>query len=111
MNDFSHLDKSGNVKMVDVTEKIRTSRMAKAEGKIFMKSKTISAISDNQIPKGNVLTTAKIAGIQAAKKTFEMIPMCHQLNLSFIDIQFIISSDCIQIESIAKTKESTGVEI
>ncbi len=111
MNDFSHLDKSGNVKMVDVTEKISTSRMAKAEGKIFMKSKTISAISDDQIPKGNVLTTAKIAGIQAAKKTFEMIPMCHQLNLSFIDIQFIISSDYIQIESIAKTKESTGVEM
>ena len=75
MNDFSHLDKSGNVRMVDVTDKIETSRTARAEGKIFMKSKTISAISDNTIPKGNVLTTAKIAGIQAAKKTFEMIPM------------------------------------
>ena len=111
MNDFSHLDKSGNVKMVDVTEKVSTSRMAKAEGKIFMKSETISAICDDQIPKGNVLTTAKIAGIQAAKKTFETIPMCHQLNLSFVDIQFTIDSDWIQIDSIAKTKEATGVEM
>ena len=111
MNNFSHLDKSGNVKMVDVTEKVSTSRMAKAEGKIFMKSETISAICDDQIPKGNVLTTAKIAGIQAAKKTFETIPMCHQLNLSFVDIQFTIDSDWIQIDSIAKTKEATGVEM
>jgi len=111
MNNFSHLDKSGNVKMVDVTEKVSTSRMAKAEGKIFMKSETISAICDDQIPKGNVLTTAKISGIQAAKKTFETIPMCHQLNLSFVDIQFTIDSDWIQIDSIAKTKEATGVEM
>ena len=111
MNDFSHLDKSGNVRMVDVTDKIDNSRIARAKGKIFMKSETISALSDNTIPKGNVLTTAKIAGIQAAKKTFEMIPMCHQLNLSFVDIEFTINSDCIQINSIAKTKDATGVEM
>ena len=111
MNDFSHLDKSGNVRMVDVTDKIDNSRIARAKGKIFMKSETISALSDNAIPKGNVLTTAKIAGIQAAKKTFEMIPMCHQLNLSFVDIEFTINSDCIQINSIAKTKDATGVEM
>ena len=111
MNDFSHLDKSGNVRMVDVTDKIDTSRIARAEGKIFMKSETISALSDNAIPKGNVLTTAKIAGIQAAKKTFEMIPMCHQLNLSFVDIEFKIHSDFIQVNSIAKTKDATGVEM
>ena len=72
MNDFSHLDKSGNVKMVDVTEKISTSRMAKAEGKIFMKSKTISAISDNQIPKGNVLTTAKLLVFKQLKKLLKI---------------------------------------
>ena len=111
MNNFSHLDKSGNVRMVDVTDKIDTSRIARAEGKIFMKSETISAISDNAIPKGNVLTTAKIAGIQAAKKTFEMIPMCHQLNLSFVDIEFTIHSDWIQINSLVKTKDATGVEM
>ena len=111
MNDFSHLDKSGNVRMVDVTEKIASTRIAKAEGKIFLNPKTISSISDGKVPKGNVLTTAKIAGIQAAKKTFEMIPMCHQLNLSFVDIQFTIHSDWIQINSLAKTKDATGVEM
>jgi molybdenum cofactor biosynthesis protein MoaC len=73
-----------------------------------MKVETISAISDNAIPKGNVLTTAKIAGIQAAKKTFEMIPMCHQLNLSFVDIEFTIHSDWIQSNSLVKTKDATG---
>ncbi len=81
MNDFSHLDKSGNVRMVDVTDKIDTSRIARAEGKIFMKSETISTLSDNAIPKGNVLITAKNPGIQAAKKTVEMIPRCQQWNL------------------------------
>ena len=111
MNNFSHLDKSGNVRMVDVTDKIDNSRIARAKGKIFMKSETISALSNNAIPKGNVLTTAKIAGIQAAKKTFEMIPMCHQLNLSFVDIEFKIHSDFIQVNSIAKTKDATGVEM
>ncbi|MBT3608501.1 MAG: bifunctional molybdenum cofactor biosynthesis protein MoaC/MoaB, partial [Candidatus Marinimicrobia bacterium] len=63
MNEFSHLDKHGNVKMVDVTDKVTTARMAKAEGKITMLPETISAIQNDALPKGNVLTTAKIAGI------------------------------------------------
>ena len=88
MSDFLHLDKSGNVKMVDVTDKVSTSRMASAEGKVSMLPETILAIQDDALPKGNVLTTAKIAGIQAGKKTSDMIPMCHQLNLSFVDIEF-----------------------
>jgi len=111
MSEFSHIDKSGNVNMVDVTDKDSTVRMAKAEGKISMKPETISAIQDDAVPKGNVLTTAKIAGIQAAKKTAEMIPMCHQLNLSFVDVEFEIGSDVILIRSTVKTKEATGVEM
>ena len=111
MNDFSHLDNSGNVKMVDVTDKVSTARMAKAEGKIYMLPETILAIQDDALPKGNVLTTAKIAGIQAAKKTAEMIPMCHQLNLSFVDIEFDIQENAILIKSTVKTKEATGVEM
>ncbi len=111
MNDFSHLDNKGNVKMVDVTDKTTTVRIAKAEGKITLLSKTISAIIDDTIPKGNVLTTSKIAGIQAAKKTSELIPMCHQINLSFVDIEFDVQTDCIAIKSTAKTKEATGVEM
>ena len=68
MSEFSHLDIKGNVKMVDVTDKVATVRMAKAEGKISMLPETISSIQSDSLPKGNVLTTAKIAGIQAAKK-------------------------------------------
>lgn len=111
MNDFSHLDNKGNVKMVDVTDKVMTVRIAKAEGKISMLPETILAIQNDALPKGNVLTTAKISGIQSAKKTAEMIPMCHQLNLSFVDIEFEIEDNVILIKSIVKTKEATGVEM
>ena len=111
MAQFSHIDKNGEVKMVDVTEKLSTARIAIAEGKIFMSSKTIEAIKNAVLPKGNVLTTAKIAGIQAAKNAAELIPMCHQLNLSFVDIKFEIGLDNIHIYSTVKTKEATGVEM
>ena len=111
MNDFSHLDNKGNVKMVDVTDKVVTVRIAKAEGKISMLQETILAIQNDSLPKGNVLTTAKISGIQSAKKTAEMIPMCHQLNLSYVDIEFEFEPDAICIRSIVKTKEATGVEM
>ena len=111
MSEFSHLDEHGNVKMVDVTDKMTMARMAKAEGKISILPETILAIQDVTLPKGNVLTTAKIAGIQAAKKTAEMIPMCHQLNLSFVDIEFDIQENAILIKSTVKTKEATGVEM
>ena len=97
--------------MVDVTDKVVTVRIAKAEGKISMLPETILAIQDDALPKGNVLTTAKIAGIQSAKKTAEMIPMCHQLNLSFADIEFEMEEDGILIKSTVKTKEATGVEM
>jgi len=111
MTDFSHLDNKGNVTMVDVTNKLLTERMAVAEGKISMSPDTILSIQESSIPKGNVLTTAKIAGIQSAKKTAEIIPMCHQLNLSYVDIDFIIEPNAIKIRTTVKTKESTGVEM
>ena len=95
MEELSHLDQEGNIKMVDVTNKISNNRIAKAEGKITMLPETILAIQSSSLPKGNVLTTAKIAGIQAAKKTSDLIPMCHQLNLSNIDIVFKIESNDI----------------
>ena len=97
--------------MVDVTDKVVTTRIAKAEGKIVMLPETILAIQNDALPKGNVLTTAKISGIQSAKKTAEIIPMCHQLNLSFVDIEFEMQVNVILIKSIVKTKEATGVEM
>ena len=111
MTEFSHVDEKGNVKMVDVTNKLLTVRVAKAEGKISMLPETIARIKNEKAPKGNVLNTAKIAGIQAAKKTSGIIPLCHQLNLSFVDIEFELKSDNIWIRAIVKTKESTGVEM
>jgi len=111
MNEFSHLDSKGDVKMVDVTDKTATERMAKAEGKIHLQQATIALIQDDLIPKGNVLTTAKIAGIQSAKKTAEIIPMCHQLNLSFVDMEFELGRELVIIRSIVKTREATGVEM
>ena len=97
--------------MVDISDKVLSARVAIAEGKIFMDKKTIKSIEDKSLPKGDVLTVAKISGIQAAKKTYESIPMCHQINLSFIDVSFIIEKDCIKISAIAKTNEATGVEM
>ena len=111
MNEFNHLDSKGDVKMVDVTDKTATERMAKAEGKIHLQQATIALIQDNSIPKGNVLTTAKIAGIQSAKKTAEIIPMCHQLNLSFVHMEFELGRELVIIRSIVKTREATGVEM
>lgn len=111
MNEFSHLDSKGDVKMVDVTDKTATERMAKAEGEIHLQQATIALIQDDSIPKGNVLTTAKIAGIQSAKKTAEIIPMCHQLNLSFVDMEFELGRELVIIRSIVKTREATGVEM
>ena len=111
MNKFSHLDTDGNVKMVDVTEKTPSVRRARAEGIIMLQADTINLIQNEAMPKGNVLTTAKIAGIQAAKKTWDMIPMCHQLNLSFVNLEFELDREQIMIRSIVKTRESTGVEM
>ena len=97
--------------MVDISDKVLSARVAIAQGKIFMDKKTIKSIEDKSLPKGDVLTVAKISGIQAAKKTYESIPMCHQINLSFIDVSFIIETNCIKIRAIAKTNEATGVEM
>ena len=97
--------------MVDVTDKTATERMAKAEGKIHLQQATIALKQDDSIPKGNVLTTAKIAGIQSAKKTAEIIPMCHQLKLSLVEMEFELGSELVIIRAIVKTREATGVEM
>lgn len=108
---FTHLDENGNVKMVDVSNKDITLRVAKAHGKIQMKKETLNAIIKGDVAKGNVLTTAKIAGIMGAKKTSELIPMCHNIFISEIDIEFKINEDNIEIFSMAKTESKTGIEM
>ena len=109
--DFTHLDNSGNIAMVDVSGKPGTLRIARASGCIVMQPETIALLSRDALPKGNVLTTAKLAGILAAKNTAHLIPLCHQLNLSWADIVFDVQNDRIAIVATVKTKESTGVEM
>ena len=111
MDDLTHLNAQGDIRMVDVTDKQATLRVASAEGKIFLQHRTLKKLKNDALPKGNVFTTAKIAGVLAAKKTSELVPLCHQLNLSHVDLEFKISNDHVRIISTVKTKEATGVEM
>lgn len=108
---LSHIDTAGNARMVDVTDKDKTYREAVAEGFVRTRPETVAAIAGGDIPKGNVFTTAKIAGIQAAKQTADLIPLCHPLSLSWIEIEFKPGEDRIHIRAVVKTTEATGVEM
>jgi molybdenum cofactor biosynthesis protein MoaC len=109
--EFTHLDDKGTVRMVDVSGKPPTRREAQASGWIVMQPETISLLVGDAIPKGNVLAAAKIAGIQAAKQAAGLIPLCHQLNLSWVDLDFETLEDRIGIRATVRTRESTGVEM
>ncbi len=109
--EFSHLDKSGKAKMVDVSDKPIIRREAVAKGKILLSPNTIKAIRNKKVPKGDVLTVAKVAAIQAAKKTSELIPMCHPLSISNVEVGFEIKKDKILIESKVKGETRTGFEM
>jgi len=111
--ELSHTDKSGKIKMVDVGGKKKTTRTAKARAIVSMNHETLNAIIENSLQKGDVLTTAKIAGIQAAKKTSALIPLCHNIFIENVDIHFIINEALSSIEIIAtaKTNAETGIEM
>ncbi len=109
---LTHLDKHGKVKMVDVSDKKETERRARASCSVFMKKETLDLIIAERVPKGDVLATAKIAGVMAAKKTAELIPMCHPLNITSIDVSFDRACDNeLSIETEVKIKGVTGVEM
>lgn len=111
MDEFSHLDKNGKINMVDVGNKDITHRTAEAEGKIYVNDKIYKAIKDNNIKKGNVLNTAEIAGIMAAKKVPDMIPLCHQLNLTKVDVKAELIDKFVRVKSFVKCDGKTGVEM
>ena len=110
---LTHIDKDGKAKMVDVSEKGYTHRVAYAGGSVVVGEKILKMIKENEIKKGDVLNTAKIAGILGAKKVGELIPLCHPLNLTFIDIKFQLDegNGKVLIFSEAKINASTGVEM
>jgi len=113
MPEFTHIDKQGRVRMVDVTEKKSTLRVAVAQGIVSMNSDTLDKIMNQTVQKGNVLETARIAGIMAAKKTSELIPMCHPLNITHIAIDFFPDNtkSTIKIEGKVRSIDQTGVEM
>lgn len=109
--DFTHFNEKGRARMVDVSEKNETKRVAIARGYIQMAKETITAISEGRIKKGDVLSVAQIGGICGAKKTWDLIPMCHNILLTGANIEFEIDSDKIWIEATVKTTGKTGVEM
>ena len=111
MSDLSHVDRHGQAKMVDVSAKTPQRRMARAQGTIAMSEATRSLVCEDQIRKGNVLATAQIAGIQAAKRTAELIPLCHPLQLDDIAIELALTDEGVCAESLIRCTGRTGVEM
>jgi cyclic pyranopterin monophosphate synthase len=110
---LTHLDSNGKARMVDVTEKKETEREAKAFGKVKMSPKTYKEIKKGEGPKGDIFTVAKIAGIMGTKKTHELIPLCHPLAITHIDVNytFVDKESTVEITSSVKIKGQTGVEM
>jgi cyclic pyranopterin phosphate synthase len=113
MKKLTHINQKGNAQLVDITDKAITHRKAMAEGTIQLNKDTLKLIQANLTKKGDVLNTAKIAGIQAAKKTWELIPLCHSINLTKIDIQFNINkkNNTIMCQSSCECFAQTGLEM
>jgi cyclic pyranopterin phosphate synthase len=113
MKELTHLDDQGRVRMVDVTAKASTQRIAVARAVVHMNAETFRRIAAGTVSKGNVLETARIAGVMAAKKTADLIPMCHPLNLTHVQVDFFPEEKAhtIRVEGTARTVDQTGVEM
>jgi cyclic pyranopterin monophosphate synthase len=111
MKKLSHFDETGNIKMVDVGEKKSTARRAVASAKVLLNEDTVQILRSNENPKGNPLEIARIAGIMAAKQTSNLVPLCHQINLSKADVKAEIKDFGVYLEAEAKTDAQTGVEM
>lgn len=111
MEKFSHIDNTGKANMVDVGNKLPQIREAKASGKILLEQETIRLIQENSLKKGDVLTVAEIAGIQAAKKTSDLIPLCHTLQITKAEVKCSIVEDGIVADTRVKCIGQTGVEM
>lgn len=111
--ELTHIDKNGKAKMVDVSEKPVTVRIAKAFGRLKMGKEAYEILRKGEGPKGDILNTAKLAAIMGAKKTPELIPLCHPLMLSHIDVRFKLNDEdsSLEIESLVKSEGKTGVEM
>jgi len=111
MSELSHYDETGKVRMVDISEKSPTTRRAVASAKVVLNSATLETLRTQSTPKGDPLEIARIAGMMAAKKTSELIPLCHQINLSKVNVTAEITADGITLTAEAVTTAQTGVEM
>jgi len=111
MNEFSHLDSKGRARMVDVSAKQNTHRIAVARGKVYMQPETLRRIREHALTNGDALTVAQTAGILAAKRTWDLIPMCHPLLLDNIQVSLTVANDSVEIEAVVSTVGKTGVEM
>ena len=109
--ELTHINGQGRARMVDVTEKAETVRTAVAEGRIRINRETLELIRTGGMAKGDVLAVAQVAGIMAAKRTPEWIPMCHSIRLTGVDIAFTLEEEAVHIQATARSKGETGVEM
>ena len=108
---LTHLNEKGEANMVDVSAREVTTRIATASGRVSLSSEVLNLIANNETPKGDVLATSRIAGIMGAKKTSELIPLCHPIAIHKVEVELKIESDGVSITAIVKTNDRTGVEM
>jgi cyclic pyranopterin phosphate synthase len=108
---FTHLDASGAARMVDVAEKPITARSAEATGRVFVSEQVIALLRGAGVPKGDALAVARIAGIQGAKRTSELIPLCHPIGLAGVSVDLAVADDAVEIRARVRTTDRTGVEM
>jgi len=111
MTQLSHVDDQGRVRMVDTSNKEITARRAVASARVLMKSETVAALREHRTPKGDPLEAARLAGIMAAKKTSDLIPLCHPLPLTHVDVQATLNDDGVSLQADVSTNAQTGVEM
>ena len=111
MSELTHIDEQGRTRMVDTTAKLNTARRAVASGRVLMSAETLAAVSAHRTPKGDPLETARLAGIMAAKRTADLIPLCHPLPLTHVDVRAQIEATGVYIEAEVSTNAQTGVEM
>ncbi len=108
---LTHLDESGAARMVDVSEKAATARTARASGRVLLDPATVALLRADGVPKGDALAVARLAGIMGAKRTPELVPLCHPLALTAISVELVVHDDGVHIVATARTTDRTGVEM
>jgi len=111
MSEFTHLDESGAARMVDVSAKDVSVRTATARGRVLVTPQVIALLRDGSLPKGDALAVARIAGIMAAKRTPDLVPLCHPIALHGVDVSLTVEDDGVTIDALVRTADRTGVEM